>query len=462
MDGVAPRPGRCNMRLCMSPTNPPASLLGPEHLARLDELLGGEPSVRALPVRAAPVHVVYGGAHLFKATTVGKLGALARQSLDEYSPGGDDELAAAFGLPATVAGLRRRVADKLAREPVEDYRIDFEDGYGQRPDEEEDGHADACALEVAQAAREGLLPAGCGIRIKSLATPTRQRALRTLDRFFGALRAVPGGYGVPPAGFVVTLPKVTRGAEPAALAHALGAIESAANWPQGSIGIELMIETPEAIVAHDGRLAPRSLVEAAGGRCVAVHFGTYDYTASLGVASVAQRPDHGACQLARRLLVVALAGTSVRVSDGATTTLPVAPHRAKDALTDGQRSENRAAIQAAWSLHTGYITAALTDGIYQGWDLHPAQLPARYVAVFAFFRAAAPAAGERLRNFLDRAAQASRLGTSFDDAATGQGLLNLFRRALSSGALDADEVSRLTGLSPEALTARSFDELVAR
>ncbi|RYE85831.1 MAG: hypothetical protein EOO75_16495 [Myxococcales bacterium] len=314
---------------------------------------------------------------------------------------------------------------------------------------------------MARGAKEGLLPRGFGVRIKALTPATRGRALRTLDGFFGALRASGGPL---PDGLVVTLPKVTRGAEVAALAHALAAIESAAGWRAGAIGIELMIETPCALVASDGRLAPRGLVDAAGGRCAAVHFGTYDYTAGLGIVSSEQRPDHGACRLARRLLQLALAGTRVRISDGATTVMPIGPHRAAAGagLSEAERATNRAAVHAAWRLHTRYITEALADGIYQGWDLHPGQLPARHAAVFAFFRAAAPAAGARLRSFLGQAAQASRLGVAFDDAATGQGLLNLFRKARATGALDDDEVTALTGLPAEAVETRSFEALIAR
>jgi len=59
-----------------------------------------------------------------------------------------------------------RVLEKLKREPVEDFRIDFEDGYGNRPDAEEDGHAESAALEVARGMQEGSLPPFIGIRIK--------------------------------------------------------------------------------------------------------------------------------------------------------------------------------------------------------------------------------------------------------------------------------------------------------
>ena len=97
-----------------------------------------------------PVHTVYGGAHLFKSDTAVRLGQLAVRSFDAYAPDAD-VFAGALGLPARLAGtIHTRVAEKLAREAVEDFRIDFEDGYGTRPDAEEDGHAAAAAVEVAK------------------------------------------------------------------------------------------------------------------------------------------------------------------------------------------------------------------------------------------------------------------------------------------------------------------------
>ena len=84
------------------------------------------------------------------------------------------------------AGLPR-VLDKLKREPVEDFRIDFEDGYGNRPDDEEDGHAESAASEVAQGLAAGTLPPFIGIRIKPLSNELHARSLRTLDIFVTAL-----------------------------------------------------------------------------------------------------------------------------------------------------------------------------------------------------------------------------------------------------------------------------------
>ena len=137
--------------------------------------------------------------------------------------------------------------------------------------------------------------------------------------------------------------------------------------------------------------------------------------------------------------------------------MPVAAHRAGPgaALTAEQQRENTESVHKAWKVHFDDVMHSLVNGYYQGWDLHPAQLPTRYAAVYAFFLSSLPAATARLRNFIDKAAQATLVGDVFDDAATGQGLLNYFVRGLSSGALTLAE-ARATGLSVEDLQGRSF------
>lgn len=93
---------------------------------------------------------------------------------------------------------------------------------------------------------------------------------------------------------------------------------------------------------------------------------------------------------------------------------------------------------------------------YQGWDLHPGHLPTRYAAIYSFFLSGMGAAGERLKNFVEKAAQATLVGDVFDDAATGQGLLNFFLKALNSGAVTQQEVTEATSLTLEELQTRSF------
>jgi citrate lyase beta subunit len=414
---------------------------------------------RALPGESGerqPVHTVYGGAHLFKADTAVKLGTVALAALQEYAPDAQT-LARALELPASVdaAVVRARVVAKLEREPVEDFRIDFEDGYGNRPDAEEDGHAQSAAREVAAGLAGSTLPPFIGIRIKPLSKELHGRSLRTLDIFTTALAAATRRR-VPP-GFVITVPKVTAPGHVFAVASACAALERRLKLARGSLKLELMIETPQSILAPDGTSALRALVSAGGGRVLGAHFGTYDYTALCGITASWQHMRHQVCDFAKHMMQVALAQSGVRLSDGATNIMPVGPHRPPPGavLTDQQTRENIETVHRAWKAHFDDATHSLVNGYYQGWDLHPAQLPTRYAAVYTFFLSSLPAATARLRNFVDKAAQATLVGDVFDDAATGQGLLNFFIRGVSSGALTLDE-ARATGLSVEELQSRSF------
>jgi citrate lyase beta subunit len=441
-----------------------------------------------------PVHTVYGGAHLYRAETARRLGELAMRSLDEFAPD-FISFAKAIGLPgadrlpdspdaaAAVAKsveenpeaarqenraawfahtIYRRVREKLKREPVEDFRIDFEDGYGNRPDEEEDGHAAAAAREVAAGMNTGELPPFIGIRIKPFTEELRERSVRTLDIFLTELAAA--SRGKLPRNFVITLPKVTLPDEVAALADICSRLEPMLDFEPGGLRIELMIETTQSIFNERGEANLLPLTSAARGRCIAAHFGTYDYTAGRSITAAYQEMTHYACDFAREMMQIALAGTGIWLSDGATNILPVAPHRAaKDGLplTAAQSAENRAAVHRAWKLHFDHIRHSLVNGFYQGWDLHPAQLPTRYAAVYSFFLEGLDAASERLRNFIAKAAQATLVGEVFDDAATGQGLLNYFLRAINCGAITAEEAEPLTGLTIAELRTGSFVKILA-
>jgi citrate lyase beta subunit len=292
------------------------------------------------------------------------------------------------------------VRAKLEREPVEDFRIDFEDGYGNRPDSEEDAHAVAAAREMARGMAEGTLPPFVGIRVKPFSPELAERGLRTLDLFLTSL--LREGRGVP-SGFVVTLPKVTLAEQVAALARALAAIESRGRLPRGSLRLELMVETPQSILDGRGVAALPSLVAAAGGQCVAAHFGTYDYTAACNITAAHQTMTHPACEFAKQVMQVALAGTGVALSDGATNVMPVGPHRAPPRgppLTPTQLAQNRAAVHRAWRRHFEDARSSLRHGFYQGWDLHPAQLPSRYAAVYSFFLEGHESASTRLSAFM--------------------------------------------------------------
>jgi citrate lyase beta subunit len=401
-----------------------------------------------------PVHTVYGGGHLFRADTAPKLGQIALRVMDEYASR-PHEFGRTLGLEddTLAAAVEERVREKLHREPVEDYRIDFEDGYGARSDTEEDGHVIAAAGEVARGLRERLLPAFIGIRIKPLNEEWKRRATRTLDLF---LRTVIAEGPLPP-GFIITLPKITVLEQVRFVAAHLASLEPDLGLADRSLRFEIMVETPQMIMDSSGRCPLPSMIDAGDGRISAAHFGTYDYSASLGVAAAHQRMRHDACQHALRVMQVALAGTGVWVSDGATTVLPVPVHRAgPDGASAAAGEQNRAAVHRAWRSHYDDVRHSLANALYQGWDLHPAQLPTRYAAVYAFFLEGVDAAALRLRNFVDHAARATLVGDVFDDAATGQGLLNYFLRAVSSGALSLSEVAERSGLTTDELTDKSF------
>src|SRR5688572_6071977 len=334
--------------------------------------------------RRQPVHVVYGGAHLFKADTAPRLGVTALRVLDEYAPD-SAQLGEALGSPPALATtIYARVRDKLQREPVEDFRLDFEDGYGNRPDTEEDGHASSSAREVAKAVATGQAPPYLGIRIKPFNEELRDRSIRTLDIFVSELIAASGGRL--PDNFVVTLPKITSAEQVTALAQIFERLEAARGLASGSLQMELMIETTQSIFDERGACSLPSFVAAGAGRITAAHFGTYDYTAACGITAAYQHMRHPACDFARHVMQVALAGTGIWLSDGATNILPVAIHRATggEDLSEAHRAENRAAIYRAWRLHYDDIQHSLVHGFYQGWDLHPAQLVTRYAAVYAF------------------------------------------------------------------------------
>jgi hypothetical protein len=404
--------------------------------------------------RRQAVHVVYGGAHLFKADSAAKLGTVALRSLAEYAPDSD-----AFNEALNIPWSRQfagvvydRVKAKLEREPTEDFRLDFEDGYGNRVDSEEDGHAATSAAEVALGLATGTLPPFIGIRVKPFNEDLRARSMRTLDIFVTALVEKTGG--VIPPNFVITLPKVQIAAHVAAAAKVCSALEKKLGLADGALRLELMVETPQSIIDRDGRCPLLGFIEAAEGRCSSVHFGVYDYTASFGITAAYQAMGHPACDFARTAMVVALAGTGVHISDGATNILPVGPNRG-EGLTDEQLQENRDAVHGAWRLGFKDNLHSLKNGIYQGWDLHPAQLIVRYAAVYAFFLEGLPPASNRLKTFVEKAALASLFGDVFDDAATGQGLLNFFLRGIACGAITEEE-ALATGLSLDEIRSRSF------
>jgi citrate lyase beta subunit len=407
--------------------------------------------------RRQPVHTVYGGAHLFKSDTALRLGTLANRSFATYAPD-PESFANVLGLPKSLANtIYERVKEKLEREAVEDFRIDFEDGYGTRPDAEEDGHAVCAAKELAAGLRSGTLSPFIGIRIKTFSEELHERSIRTLDLFLTSVVEAAGG-GLPP-NFVVTLPKIVTPEQVTALADIFDALEPKLGVVAGSLKMEMMIETTQSIISSTGEIGMPRLLDAARGRCTGAHFGTYDYTASCSITAAYQDMLHPACDFARHMMQVSFGGTGVWLSDGATNVMPVPPHRGDDPTAE-QLEKNRNVVHRAWRLHYDHCRHSLANAFYQGWDLHPAQLPTRYAAVYTFFLEGLDAASERLRNFVEKAAQATLVGDVFDDAATGQGLLNYFLRAINCGAVTEKEALELTSLTLDELRSGSFVKIL--
>jgi citrate lyase beta subunit len=384
-------------------------MLGEEVYAELDRRLTPVDDARlaAFPGERPdrqPVHTCYVPADAVVPGLAAEWGVAALAALDEH---GLPDL----GLdPALIEQVLPRARAKLATEPVEDLRVDAEDGYRRGPDAEDDDVRRAAAA-VAADLRAGTAPPSVGIRAKSLEGPTRRRGVRTLDLFLSTV-GVEG-----PRPIVVTLPKVTDVEQVRAFLPVLDALEAAHGV---TLALELQIETPQAVLGPDGTATLARMVHAAGNRLTGLHYGTYDYSAALGIAAAHQSSDHPAADLAKQLMQVAVAGTGVRAVDGSTNVLPVG---------------TRERVHAAWRLHAGLVRRALERGLHQGWDLHPAQLVTRYVATFAFFRAALPAAAGRLAAYLDR----TDTGV-LDEPATARALATVVLRGLDCGAVDDAEV----------------------
>ncbi|MEO5902876.1 MAG: phosphoenolpyruvate kinase [Gemmatimonadaceae bacterium] len=406
-----------------------------------------------------PVHTVYGGAQLFAADSVPKLGSIALRAMTQYM-GEPATLGRALGIadhPA-LATIDRRVRDKLAREPIEDFRIDFEDGYGNRPEAEEDHHAAVVAEEISMGMAAGTLSPFIGLRVKPLNEEMRVRSIRTLD--IVVTKLVENG-GLPER-WIVTIPKVTILEQVDYTVAVLRQLEHKLGLADGTLLFELMVETPEIIMDSKGTSLLARVRDASDGRLRGAHFGTYDYTAGINITAAHQKMRHLACDFAKHFMQAAFAGTDVWLSDGSTTVMPVPVHRPAEGetLTSNQQEENAASVHAAWKLHFDDIRHSLAGGFYQGWDLHPAQLVTRYAALYSFFLEGIDAAGVRLSNFVGKAAQATLVGDVFDDAATGQGLLNFFLRGINSGAITEEEALQLTGLTADEFRGRSFVKIM--
>ena len=222
--------------------------------------------------------------------------------------------------------------------------------------------------------------------------------------------------------------------------------------------METMVEATQIIMDDEGRNPLMRIIKASEGRCIAAHFGTYDYTASCGITAKYQTMAHPVCDFAHHMTKVALGGTGIFLSDGATNVMPVAPNRGEK-LSKEKLKENADSVHNAWRIGYGHTMHSLINGFYQGWDLNPAQLPMRYAATYNFFLSSYDDAVFRLKTFVERAAISTLTGDIFDDAATGQGLLNFFLKAMNCGAITEEEATA-TGLTLEEIRSRSFYKIL--
>lgn len=416
------------------------AVLSEKDLQDIDARLAGTDSLLATQYpgddgQRQPVHTLYVPADQFSLELPALFGERARAAVTAF--GGTAALADAVGLGHLAAELAPLVDAKLVAEPIEDLRLDFEDGYGSRPDAEEDADAVLAAERVAAAVEAGIAPPFIGIRIKCFESPTRRRGIRTLDLFLSTLASL----GPIPPGLVLTLPKVTTVAQVQAMVSLCERFESALGLAEGRLRFEVQMETPQLILAADGSVPVAALLHRAKGRVSALHYGTYDYSASLGIAAQYQSMEHPAADYAKQVCQVAVAETGVRLSDGSTNIIPVGePHH----------------VLAAWRLHARLVRRSLERGYYQGWDLAAEQLPTRYLATYAFFREGFPAAARRLDNYL-HGGDASVM----DEPATARALARFVLRGWECGAVTADEVRRATHAEPAELTHLAHPKLIA-
>lgn len=413
--------------------------LSEQDLADIDARLAGTDTLLATEYPGddgtrQPVHTLYVPADRFTPELPARFGAQASAAV--AASGGTAALAEAVGLGEFAAELAPLVDAKLAAEPIEDLRLDFEDGYGPRPDAEEDADAVLAAERVAAAVAAGVAPPFIGIRFKCFEAPTRRRGIRTLDLFLSTLASK----GPLPDGLVLTLPKVTTVEQVEAMVSLCERFETVLGLPAGRLRFEVQMETPQLIVAADGSVPVATLLHRAKGRVSALHYGTYDYSASLQIAAAYQSMEHPAADYAKQVCQVAVAETGVRLSDGSTNVIPVG---------DPEH------VLAAWQLHARLVRRSLERGYYQGWDLAAEQLPTRYLATYAFYREGFASAARRLDNYL-HGGDASIM----DEPATARALARFVVRALECGAVTADDVRSATRAEPAELTRLAHPKLI--
>ncbi|WP_067678610.1 DUF6986 family protein [Nocardia miyunensis] len=353
-----------------------------------------------------PVHTAYVCAADTQADLPGEWGATAVELADRH-----------IDLLTGLAGVEvlARARETLAQTPIQDLRLDFEDGYGTRGDAVEDDDARRAGRVLAA------LPSAVfsrGVRIKGLTLGEYERAVRTLE-------LVLDGAGGVPEGFVFTVPKLRAVEQVDVAVQVCEMLERAYGIASGTLRFELQIESPQAVIAADGSATVARAIHRSAGRCTGLHYGTYDYSAACGIAPQFQSLEHPVADHAKAVMQAAAAQTGVWVCDGSTQVLPIGD-----------------AAAAALERHFRLVTRALERGYYQGWDMHPGHLVTRWAATYAFFRGALLAAAPRIDGYLRR-----RGGAVVDEPATAQALATVVLRGLDCGAFAPEDV---TALSPDA------------
>ncbi len=378
-----------------------------------DEAAAGWPGT---PTTRQPVQVLYVPADRVHAGLVTDLGREARRLLATHAPDAAT-FAEAMGIgdETLAARVRDRVAAKLEREPVEDLRIDVEDGYLGRDAGTEAREVTAAARAVAAMVRDGSRPPFVGLRVKSFTDRLAARSVASLDRFVGTLV---DELGTVPDGVVITFPKIVSVRHVAAFVEVLGALEDALDLPARTLRFEAQIETTASVLGADGRVVLRDIRAAGDGRLVAAHLGVYDLTAGLGLPPAEQRLEHPACDHIRHLLQVTFAGTEVRLSDGSVNAVPAADTAAEHARV--------------WARHAATVRHSLAHGYVQGWDLHVSHLVSRYATVYAHLLAGLDDVERRLTAWETGAAADGLL----DEPATIRRLTAQLRQAVACGARD--------------------------
>lgn len=371
--------------------------------ARIDDILDPVDAslAREYPgdkIGGQPIHTVYVPASTAAADVPSRWGEEALALLDSRSAV-FDELDRSGVLPV--------VRNILRTNPVQDLRIDFEDGYGWRSDAVEDGHAREAGRTLGAWSADPRGPSWMGVRTKGLAPHERARGFRTLELVLDAAGGVPDG-------FVFTVPKLRAVEQVDAVVALCEELELAHGLAERSLRFELQIESPQAIVGSNGTATLAPALHRASGRCTSLHYGTYDYSAAVGITSAQQSLAHPAADHAKNVMLAAAAQTGVWVSDGSTQVVPVG--------TDHE-------VESAIKRHFDLVTRSLERGFYQGWDMHPSHLATRWTATLSFFRSAMPTAASRVAAYLDSAA-----GGMMDEPATAQALAAVLVRGLDAGA----------------------------